>query len=470
MSLRVSGPPDVDVVVAGAGVAGLSAGLQLARAGLRVVCIDPKRFPRARVGESLDWSAPRLLEDLGLSRDELVATGVATYKREVRGLTSSGELLVGRPPRWLHRWPLRFEHVTLHLDRSAFDRRLYEAARDAGVEFVWDHVRSVDFAGDRIVGCRTRSGEWFTAGWFLDASGRRRVLAQAAGIGLQPWGTERISLWSHYDASMALEGTVLHLDDGSDELSWAWQIPIAPNRQSIGVAMSLRRFHALRPDGEPFARVLEDALAEFPALRSIAVGRLGRVRSRRYRPYVSDRVVGANWLLIGEAAAFVDPLTSIGVTSAIRHGSEAARLIMQYPQASQAAHRWLAAYDRRVRGVAGLYQLAVEELLYDRKLRQRLGMRWASRSYVPLGFLTTSAYTRLNPTTPRRFAALAVVLAFFRAWVHTWLSVSRRRGPSRHRRRRPSVVAPAGPGVVSSSTSETRLARQVLRCRLKHRS
>ena len=426
MSSRVGATPDV--VVAGAGVAGLSAGLQLARAGLRVVCIDPKRFPRARVGESLDWSAPRLLEDLGLSRDELVATGIGTYKREVRGLTSSGELLVGRPPRWLHRWPLRFEHVTLHLDRGGFDRRLYEAARDAGVEFVWDHVRSVDFAGDRIVGCRTRSGERFAAGWFLDASGRRRVLAKAAGVGLQHWGAERISLWSHYDASMALEGTVLHLDDGSEELSWAWEIPIAPNRQSVGVAMSLQHFHALRPDGEPFAQVLAAALAEFPGLRSIAVGRLGRVRSRRYRPYVSDRMVGANWLLIGEAAAFVDPLTSIGVTSAIRHGSEAARLIMQYPQASPEAHRRLAAYDRRVRDVAGLYHLAVEELLYDGKLRLRLGMRWASRSYVPLGYLTTSTYTRLNPTTPHRFAALAVVLAFFRAWVHAWLSVSRRRG------------------------------------------
>lgn len=424
---RVSSTPEV--VVAGAGVAGLSAGLLLARAGLRVVCIDPKRFPRARVGESLDWSAPRLLEDLGLSRDELVATGVGTFKREVRGLTSSGELLVGRPPRWLHRWPLRFEHVTLHLDRHGFDRRLYEAARDAGVEFVWDHVRSVDFAGDRIVGCRTRSGERFTAGWFIDASGRRRIVAQAAGIGLQHWGTERISLWSQYDAPMALEGTVLHLDDGSEELSWAWEIPIGANRHSVGVAMSLRRFQALRPDGEPFAQVLADALAQFPALRSIAVGRLGRVRSRIYRPYVSDRVVGDNWFMIGEAAAFVDPLTSIGVTSAIRHGSEAARLIMQYPDASEQAHRRLAAYDRRVRDVAGLYNLAVEELLYDRKLRQRLGMRWASRSYVPLGYLTTSTYTRLNPTTQGRFAALAVVLAFFRAWVHTWRSLSRRASP-----------------------------------------
>jgi flavin-dependent dehydrogenase len=421
---HVSSAPEV--VVAGAGVAGLSAGLLLARAGLRVVCIDPKRFPRARVGESLDWSAPRLLEDLGLSRDELVATGVGTYKREVRGLTSSGELLVGRPPRWLHRWPLRFEHVTLHLDRGGFDQRLYEAARDAGVEFVWDHVRSVDVAGDRIVGCRTRSGERFTAGWFLDASGRRRIVGQAAGIGLQRWGTERISLWSQYDAPMALEGTVLHLDDGSEELSWAWEIPIAANRHSVGVAMSLQRFHAVRPDGEPFARVLADSLAQFPALRSIAVGRLGPVRSRRYRPYVSDRVVGDNWLMIGEAAAFVDPLASIGVTSAIRHGSEAARLIMQYPDASEQAHRRLAAYDRRVRDVAGLYNLAVEELLYDRTLRQRLGMRWASRSYVPLGYLTTSTYTRLNPTTPRRFAALGVVLAFFRAWVHTWRSLSRR--------------------------------------------
>jgi len=56
---------DYDVAIAGAGLGGLAASIFLRRAGLSVVCVEPDPFPRARVGESLDWSSPRLLEALG---------------------------------------------------------------------------------------------------------------------------------------------------------------------------------------------------------------------------------------------------------------------------------------------------------------------------------------------------------------------------------------------------------------------
>ena len=62
-----------DVLIAGAGVAGLAAAIALARRGLRVRCIDPTRPPRQRVGESLDWSAPSLLETIGVPADEVLA-------------------------------------------------------------------------------------------------------------------------------------------------------------------------------------------------------------------------------------------------------------------------------------------------------------------------------------------------------------------------------------------------------------
>ena len=171
-----------DVVIMGAGVAGLSAGVLLAQAGLRVVCVDPEPFPRERVGESLDWSAPSLLTELGLPREKLVAVGVGTNKREVRALIATGKLHYGRPPQWLHRWPLRFEPLTLHLDRQRFDQCLYERAQSVGVAFVWDQISGIEFDNDRIVGCRTRSGQRFAAPWFIDASGRRRLTARSVGV------------------------------------------------------------------------------------------------------------------------------------------------------------------------------------------------------------------------------------------------------------------------------------------------
>jgi glycine/D-amino acid oxidase-like deaminating enzyme len=57
------------VTVIGGGVAGMAASVHLARAGYRVLCLEPDTGSHAAVGESLDWSAPALLEVLGLPMD-----------------------------------------------------------------------------------------------------------------------------------------------------------------------------------------------------------------------------------------------------------------------------------------------------------------------------------------------------------------------------------------------------------------
>jgi hypothetical protein len=54
--------------------------------------------------------------------DELVESRLATRKPELRGQTTDGEELIGRPFDWLQRWPLRFEMRTVHLDRGEFAR------------------------------------------------------------------------------------------------------------------------------------------------------------------------------------------------------------------------------------------------------------------------------------------------------------------------------------------------------------
>ena len=422
MSASTNG--QTDVVIIGAGVAGLSAGVLLAQADLRVVCIDPEPFPRVRVGESLDWSAPRLLAELGLPREKLVAMGMATYKREIRALTLSGDLLVGRPRPWMRKWPLRFETQTLHLDRQRFDQCLYERAVSAGVDFVSDHVTDIEFDNDRIIDCGTRSGQHFSAEWFIDASGRRRLAARSAGIGSNLWGTPRISLWSHYDAPMAFEGTMVYLDSSSDDLTWVWEIPIAEDRHSVGVVMALSRFHSLRRMGKSTTEMLVDELARFLRFGDITASCLETVRTRSYQPFVSARVTGANWLMLGDAAAFVDPLTSIGVTSAMRHASEAARLIGDNPHSPARARQGLREYDRRVRDVASLYNIGIESLMYRPLLRRAFGIRWASRAYVTLGYGTNSLYARLKPSTRRRMMALGVLLQTFRLSVRVWLALA----------------------------------------------
>ncbi|MGB9416508.1 MAG: FAD-dependent oxidoreductase, partial [Acidobacteriaceae bacterium] len=73
----------IDVTVIGGGLAGMAASIHLVRAGLRVLCLEAASSDTDAVGESLDWSAPDLLENLGLSMEELIRRGIATYKRHV---------------------------------------------------------------------------------------------------------------------------------------------------------------------------------------------------------------------------------------------------------------------------------------------------------------------------------------------------------------------------------------------------
>lgn len=414
-----------DVVVAGAGVAGLTAATFLARAGFEVVCIDPDPMPGWRVGESLDWSARPLFERLGLSIDELVGSGLATYKRELRGHTTDGEELIGRPFDWLQQWPLRFETRTVHLDRGAFDRALSDLAQSAGVRFVCGGVAEISAHGRTIVGCTTRSGDRFSAAWFVDATGRARVMSRALGVTTTLLSRQRVSLWSQCEGSLDFEGTLLHLDGRTDEFSWAWEIPVGHERLSVGVVMEADRFRELRRNGMTPTEVFHAARLRLPDCTSAAAVQWGEVRVRGHRGRLEEALYGPNWILVGEAACFVDPITSIGVTSAVRHGSEAAEAIIEAEANPSARSAGFARYERRVKDMTRLYNEGVERLLYGSEVRAAFGMRWAARAYVPMGFTVTALYGKVRAGSRFGTALLGAVFGFFHMWIRSWVGLAR---------------------------------------------
>ena len=403
----------------------------VARAGLAVTCVDPEPFPHRRVGESLDWSAPRLLDELGVSWRSLVDDGAAVLKRGIRVEAAGEKPAVASPPPWVGRFPFRFGVLAVHVDREEMDRRLWRSAEREGVDFVWERVREAEVDGDRVLAVTTTSGRRLAAGWFVDASGRGcRLLGRRFGIAASPLGPAKVSLWTHFRTSRCdHEGTTFHVDSTADRyLSWIWEIPIRPGTVSIGCVVDADLVRRERRAGAGVRDVLARRLERFPVLAGLAAAQPDwQVHATGFQPCASRRSSGDNWLLAGEAAAVPDPLTSNGVTAALRHGGAAARLVLA---AHARGRRRLGplqrrSYDLAVRSMAVAYNRAIEGTVYRWPVRWGLGAETAMRVYSLFGYLANAFHTRLEPRRWPGVAAFALGLRAVGPWVGMWSGLGR---------------------------------------------
>jgi 2-polyprenyl-6-methoxyphenol hydroxylase-like FAD-dependent oxidoreductase len=152
-------PTASDVTVIGGGLAGMAASIHLAKAGLRVLCIDAGGIEGDAVGESLDWSAPGLLAELGLTMNRLIEEKIATYKRHVTLKLGDGCNQSYIPGEWLGRPPFNVELRTLHVDRSQLNRLLRKIVLSCGVTFLEDRVVAVETNEKRVVAVSTQLGK-----------------------------------------------------------------------------------------------------------------------------------------------------------------------------------------------------------------------------------------------------------------------------------------------------------------------
>ena len=168
-----------DVAVVGGGLAGLATAIHLARDHRSVVCVDHRPWPRSAVGESLEFSAPQLLEDLGVDIDEVTEPRHVFPKTSVR-VTGGGDVFTIWPPRWFARPPIWCSRRALHADRAELDRRLMLVAIAAGVEMLPERVTGVGHVRDKITALTTNAGSRLEARWFVELSGWRCVSSARA--------------------------------------------------------------------------------------------------------------------------------------------------------------------------------------------------------------------------------------------------------------------------------------------------
>lgn len=391
---------EIDVTVIGGGLAGTAASIHLVRAGLRVVCVEGAAAQeRSPVGESLDWSAPELLKELGLPMEELTQHGVATYKRHVVLKIEGGGEAHYVPGAWLGRAPYHVELRTLHVDRNEMNAAIRETAVREGVEFVREKVVDVERdATRRVFSVTTESGRRIAARWFLDASGSSaHLFPRLFQLPVHEYGPSKVAMWDYFRGSLP-EGTTLYGMEADSYMEWVWQIPIRPNAVSVGYVARGETIKKERASGKETEAIFRERLERFPALRPLLDERHGeRPQVTSFRCRVHQKLAGPNWIVIGEAASMIDPMTSNGVTAALRQAREAAQLIVKSRNRKRLPRMATTAYTWRVIGMARFFNCGIERVVYDWPIRRKIGALKAGDVYTIPAWLMNLFYTRLAP-------------------------------------------------------------------------
>jgi flavin-dependent dehydrogenase len=325
----------VDAVVIGGGPAGGTAAALLAEWGRSVVLVHHDAGQRS-LAESLPWSARKLLRHLSLL-DTVDAAGFYPNDGNISRWAGKQATAATRGPGY-------------HVSRRHFDRVLRDHAQAKGASIVEGFVNRVDVSTTPRVECDGADRAYaFDARFVLDCSGRAGVIARR-GLRRSDAGYRTLAIAAEWTCREwpAEERTYTFVD--SYENGWAWSVPLSPTRRQCTVmidaeltAVSKARLQTLYRTELRKAVSIEARLA---AARQVSPA--WGCDATLYR---STRAAESNTLLVGDAASFIEPLSSAGVKKALASAWRAAVVVNTTIDSPEMLDAASAFHDRRERQV-----------------------------------------------------------------------------------------------------------------------
>lgn len=316
-----------DVAVIGAGPAGSVASALLRKKGYQVCVLEKQHFPRFVIGESLLPHCMEMLEEAGFADAVRAEPGF--------------QLKNGAAFSWGSRYT-EFDFTdkfsdgpgtTYQVRRAVFDKILIGEAAKQGVEVRFGHgVTAFDNSGDFArLNIETDTGKRYelTAKFVLDASGYGRVLPRLLDLETPSHLPPRQAHFTHIDDNITNpkfdRNKILITTHPQHRDVWIWLIPFGDNRCSVGVVGTPDK---LTGESET---VLKKFVYECPMLNEI----LDKAVWENDFPFRSIQGYSANvkslhgrhFALLGNAAEFLDPVFSSGVTIALHSAKLAADLL-----------------------------------------------------------------------------------------------------------------------------------------------
>jgi flavin-dependent dehydrogenase len=319
-----------DVVIVGGRVAGASTALLLARAGLRVAIVERS----ARGADTLSTHGLMRAGVMQLSRWNLIRAVADAPTPPIRRTTfhyhdgDSFEVSIKPGPGVDALYAPR---------RHLLDRLLVEAAEAAGADVLHETTVTglLREESGRVAGVRARdprgSELLVPATFTVGADGIRSRVAAAVDAPVLRQGRAAGAVLYRYFSGMPVDGYEwAYLDRAAAGL-----IPTNDGEVCVFVATDPRRMRSLRRAGAEaaFTALLEGSPAGVPvASRIKEATATGRIHGWGGLPGYLRQAWGPGWALVGDAGYFKDPITTHGMTDALRDAELLASALLDVVQ------------------------------------------------------------------------------------------------------------------------------------------
>ncbi len=326
-----------DIIVIGGGPAGSTVATLVAEQGHRVLLLEREAEPQFKIGESLIPATYWTFKRLGMLEKLRVSHFPQKYSVQFYSRTGKAST-----PFYFFQTNPHDSAVTWQVLRSEFDEMLLDNAKEKGVEIRRGiGVREVLFEGETATGVVTQNvdgtRETLHATVIVDSTGQRSLIGKQLNLNTIEPNLKMASLFTHYEGGQRDEGIdegatlILHTEEKD---SWFWSIPLPYNRTSIGVVGELDYLLQNRRDADGklnAQKIFNEELAKCAPLQQRLEGakQLLPIQTTKDFSYRASRIAGNNWVLVGDAFGFLDPVYSTGLFLALKSGEMAADVIIE---------------------------------------------------------------------------------------------------------------------------------------------
>ncbi len=342
-----------DVIIVGGGPAGSTLGCYLSKAGIDNVIIEKAIHPRPHVGESMVMATLRIWDEIGfistMEEENFPKKFGASW--HPAGKVEEVDIAFREfPQEGIH------QEYTYHVDRQKFDLLLLKHAEQLGSKiYEGVAVKEVLFNEGRASGVRAAlNGQdvKLDGKIIVDCTGRDTLLGRQLKLKQNDPIFDQYAVHAWYtdvDKGSGPTRNYIHIFFLPVERGWAWQIPITDEIMSMGIVVEKAVFREAKLDIEGFFDKYVQSNASLAAVMKGAK-RINEFKREGDYSYSMSQFCGDGFMLLGDAARFVDPIFSSGVSVAMHSAKFAAERIGCAFEKGEFSRNLFQPYETKLKG------------------------------------------------------------------------------------------------------------------------